>query len=357
MPQADWTFQAQTRATTSVPSGALASLTDLYDRGIDVFLNQPGNVVGKMDLESPQARRDWLTPGVHELLVLRDEGDGNEAVETVFQLATAHLDPDEEGSGTLELGWLGILSYLSDVTIGPGYGVTGAQDAVAWNVISTIQAKTNADYGITNGTHTASQPSKTLQVQDEQDGKTAISNLSERENGFDFRINASRQFDTWYPFRGSDRTLTNVLTHGSNCRVLRIPEDASPGAIVNWVKVKGGDGASATAQATDSQVTYGRREAIISYSDQIGSVTVLQAFANSIVANRADPTAVPEVQLDTFHSSYSFGDIWLGDTVRLQATLGVGPYREIDDQFRVVAVHIDLNDEGDEYVSLELNAA
>lgn len=353
MPQGDWTFQTQTRATTAIPSGALSSLTDLYDRGLDVFLNQPGNVVGKLDLESPQARRDWLTPGVHELLVLRDQ----EAVETVFQLASAHLDPDEEGSGTLELGWLGIMSYLSDVTIGPGYGSTGAQNAVAWNVISTIQAKTNADYGFVDGTHTAGQPSKTLQVQDEQDGKTAITNLSERENGFDFRINASRGFDTWYPFRGTDRTLTNVLKHGSNCRVLRIPEDASPGSIVNWVKVKGGDGASATAQATDSQLTYGRREAIVSYSDQIGSVTVLQAFANSIVANRADPTAVPEVQLDTFHSDYDFGAIWLGDTIRLQAEIGAGPYREIDDAFRVVAVHLDLNDQGDEYVSLELNAA
>lgn len=357
MPQAVWTFQAQTRATTAAPATTLGSLTDLYDRGFDLFLNQPGDVTAKIDLESSQARRDWLQPGVNELLMLRDEGDGNEAVETVFQLASAHLDPDEEGSGSLELGWLGIMSYLSDVTIGPEYNVTGAQDVVAWNIVNTVQAKSNADYGFTDGTHTASQPTKTLTLPDEQDAKTALTNLSERENGFDFRINASRQLDTWYPFRGNDRTLTNVLTHGSNCRVLRIPEDASPGAIVNWCRVKGGDGASATAESTTSQLTYGRREAIISYTDQVGDVSVLQAFANSIVAVRAAPIAVPEVQLDTFHSDYSFGQLWLGDTIRLQAELGAGPYREIDDAYRIVAVHGDLSDGGDEYISLELNAA
>lgn len=358
MATADWTFQAQTRATTTAPSLALASLTDLYERQVDLFINQPGAVTAKLDLFSPQASRNWLTPGVHELLALRADANGdNEAVETVFQLATAKILPDQLQGGVLDLSWLGILSYLSDNVVGPAYTSTGATDRVQWNVISTIQAKANADFGITDGTHTAGQPSKTLTVDSEKDGKAAINDVSERENGNDFRINVDRQFETWYPFRGTDKSETLVLQHEGNCFISEIPEDASPGSIVNYVKVKGGDSNFATAQSTASQLTYGRREAIVSYSETGLTSTILQQYANAIVAARARPTVVPTVVLDTSHESFIFGDAWLGDTIRLRGDIGAGPYITFDGDYRVVAVHIKLSDENDEEVSLELNPA
>lgn len=342
-----WDFITQTRGGAT----KLANLTDLDDRKVNVYINQPGDASGRMDLLSPQCRREWLQPGVHELIVMRDRV----AVETIFQLATAEPELDEQGGGSITFGWLGIASYLSNGFIGPSYSQTAvAQNEAAWNIVATLQAKANASWGITDGADSPSQPLKSIEQADEQDAKEALTNLAEREDGFDFNIDTFGALKTYYPARGQDRTRTVVWEHGVNCQVTNLQEDASPGAIVNWVRVKGGNGTSAVAEDTASQLVYGRREAIISYTDET-SPARLQQYANAIISRRATPSIVPVVKVDTDHPGYTHGEAWLGDTVRLIAP--IGNYWGIDADYRQVAMHFDINSEHDEQLELELNAA
>lgn len=347
-----WHFTTQTRGGGTV----LGKLTDLEDRKVNVYINQPGDVQGTLDLLSEQCQRSWLQPGVHELLVQREDDDGVKLdVETIFQLATAEPVLDEEGSGHVSFGWLGILSYLSNGFIGPAYAQAAvAQDQAAWNIISTVQAKANANWGIVNGSDTASQPSKSIEQPDERDAKEALQALAEREDGFDYNIDTAGEFHTYYPSRGSNKTQSVVLQHGVNCTVTNLQEDASPGAIINWVRVKGGNGTSAVAEDVASQLVYGRREAVVSYTDET-SPTRLQQYANAIIARRSTPSIVPVVELDTEHSDYEFGAVWLGDTVRL--IVQIGNYVGIDADYRMVAGHFEINEEDDETATLELNAA
>lgn len=344
---ADWDFTTQTRGGGTV----LGKLTDLEDRALNVYINQPGDAAGGMDLDSDQCTRDWLQPGVHELLITRDD----EPVETIYQLATAQPNLDDEGGGFITFGWLGIMSYLSNSFIGPSYTQTSVpQNEAAWNIVSTVQAKANASWGIVDGADTASQPSKSIEQADERDAKEALQALAEREDGFDLAINTDGELETYYPNRGTDKTATITLEHTVNCTVSNLQEDASPGAIVNWVRVKGGGGASAEAEDTTSQVIYGRREAIISYTDETNPDR-LQQYANAIIARRATPSIVPVVDLDVDHETYEFGAVWLGDTVTLKAE--IGNYMTIDDDYRMVAGHFKIDNDGNETVGLEFNAA
>lgn len=342
-----WDFITQTRGGAK----KLANLTDLDERKVNVYLNQPGDAQGTMDLLSPQCLRAHLQPGVHELMVLR----GGAAVETVFQLATAEPQLNEEGGGSIAFGWLGILSYLSNGFVGPSYVQTSVpQDQAAWNIVSTVQAKANGSWGITNGADTAGQPSKSIEQPDEKDAKEALTNLADREDGFDFWIDTLAALRTAWPGRGTNKNRTVVWEHGVNCTVSNLQEDASPGAIINWVRVKGGNGTSAVAEDLASQLTYGRREAVVSYTDET-STTRLQQYANAIIARRKTPTIVPVVQIDTQHPGFTFGEAWLGDTGRLIAE--VGNYTGIDADYRIVAMHFDLDSEDNEQLEIELNAA
>jgi hypothetical protein len=344
---ADWAFKSQTRGGSTV----FGRLTDLEDRALNVYINQPGDAAGTMDLLSDQCTRDWLQPGVHELIIERDDLP----VETIFQLATAQPNLDTEGGGFISFGWLGIMSYLSNSFIGPSYTQTAVpQNEAAWNIVATVQAKANASWGLVDGDDTASQPSKSIEQADERDAKEALQALAEREDGFDMRVNTDGELETFYPNRGSDKTESIVLEHGVNCTVSNLQEDASPGAVVNWVRVKGGGGASAEAEDTTSQLLYGRREAIVSYTDETHPDRLLE-YANAIIARRATPSIVPVVELDTDHDDYEFGAVWLGDTVRLKAE--IGNYMTIDDAYRMVAGHFKISNEDDESVGLEFNAA
>ena len=341
---ADWRFISKTRTGT-----ALASLTDLMEVRGELFLNQPGSLSGTLPLSSAQANSDWLTPGVHELVALRD-GD---AQETVFPLVGRNVVTDEQGDGKVELGWVGALAYLSGLFIPSGYSDTDTQDRVAWNAINTAQSKTNADYGIADGSHTASQPSTTLDTADaERDLKGALEDLSNRANGFDYRVDSSGLFHTHYPFRGTDRSSTVLFRHGANCMVESLTDDASPGAIVNAVTVKGGDGITVTAEDTASQLVYGRREAVVTYSEELGSAATLQAYADAIVEQRATPTLAPLLRVDTRHPDFIWGEAWLGDTVAVRADLG--SIAALSGSYRVVALRFSLSAQHDESLWLEL---
>jgi hypothetical protein len=222
------------------------------------------------------------------------------------------------------------------------------------DIISTVQAKTNGNYGLVSGTHTAGQPSGTFTRDEEIDAKEAITQLSD-ERGFDWSITVDREVNTYYPRRGSDLSATYVFEHLNNCVITSLPEDASPGAINNYVKVKGGDNASKFAENTASQATYGRREAIVDYSDEQGTPSKLQSFANQMVATRKDTTVVMEVKLDTLHPDYVFGTPWLGDIIRVIGDIGRAPYQRVDSLQRVVGVHVELDEQNYESVTLEVN--
>lgn len=341
---ARWQFVTQERN-----GSPLADLTDLSARKLSFYLNRPGEVTGTLRLTSSQARRDYLQPGVTEMKVYRD----GSALETVFQLATANVTLDDL-SGSIELGWLGIVSYLANGNVAAATDKTGkAQSLHAWELIQTFQGRTGGDYGITRGLIPSTDPVQGAVYDQVTEIKQAIETLSEGSPGFDFTINASRAFDVYYPQRGNDNGL--VFEHGVNVMLLTLPEEAGPGAIVTDATVVGsGANLTASASSASARSTYGRREAYITDGSQ-GNATTLASQAASAVALHSAPLVIPEIKVDLTHPTTPWGSFWLGDTVRVRADLE--QYLTIDDAYRVVAINVELDDEDDETVTLELNRA
>lgn len=339
---ARWQFVTQQRNGTP-----LADLTDLSARRLSFYLNRPGEVTGTLKLTSPQARRDYLQPGATELKVYRDGA----ALETVLQLATANVTLDDIG-GSLELGWLGALSYLANGLVDANTDKTGkAQSLHAWELISTFQSRTGGDYGITRGLIPATDPVQGKVYAEPTEIKQAVEALSEGSPGFDFAINASRGFDVYYPTRGSDNGL--VLEHGVNVSLLTLPEEAGPGTIVTDATVAAGPGKSGSASSADARVTYGRREAYIQDVQNTGTATDLATQASAAVSLHSAPQVIPEVRVDLTHPTTPWGAFWLGDTVRVRADLE--QYLSVDDAYRIVAINVDLDEQDNEQVTLELN--
>lgn len=330
---------------------ALASLTDLTGRRMSFYLNQPGDLSGTIDLQSPQADRSLVRAGVTEL-VARREGV---PIETRFACVMADPRSDAQGNGQIDLGFLGIMAHLSDLIVGP-FTQTASQSAIVDSIVSTAQASANANYGLVPGLHAAGQPSTTFKLEEEMDAREAITLLADRQ-GFDWSVGIARDVVTYYPRRGGDKTATAVFEHGRNCTIASLPEDASPGALANSVLVKGGDGSFGSAQDLGSQLEYGRREAVVAMTDTIGQPSQLSTVAAQIAALRSQPTTVPEIEVDTLHPAFTFGDPWLGDTIRVVGSIGRTPYRRIDQPFRIVAVHVDVDDQDHETMRLELNPA
>ena len=49
----------------------------------------------------------------------------------------------------------------------------------------------------------------------------------------------------------------------------------------------------------------------------------------------------------------AWGSYWLGDTIRFRAA--VGSYTTIDSTYRIVAIHVEIDENDNESVTLDLN--
>lgn len=329
---------------------ALVDLIDATNRRFSFYLNRPSEFSCELSVNSDQARQDYLTPGVMELIPYRD----GVALETVFALTAANVTADEN-EHRIALEYQGIASYLSDaLVLARAAAYTGT--AIPWSWINTFQSRTGGSYGIVQGTTIGTAASRSRTIESDASILDEIIGLSETGNGFDFAIDATRGYNEWHTQRGKDNGV--VLEYGVNVRSFSYEESTAPGEIVSDVRAYGppNSGGARVAADTNARTLYGRREASLQYMSESENATVtsgqVQKFADAAL-DRSSPLIIPQVQLVGSHSSIEFGSYWLGDTVGFRARLG--NYVSIDAEYRIVGIHLELDDNDNENVTLDLN--
>lgn len=332
---------------------ALTELPGARSMRFSFYLNRPAMASCTLPMTSREATRDNIVPGAREMIAYRN----GSPVETVFALTNATVSADRDNM-ELQLEFAGIMCYLQDALVyGRAAAYTGT--SIPWTWINTFQTRTGAAYGITQGTQNGSTTSRSRTIQQDAGLLDEIINLSESSPGFDFNIDTDRAYNEWHTQRGADNGL--ALEYGSNVVAFDYEENGGPGEIVTDLRVVGpsGSGNVKTATSSTAQTTYGRREASVAYLSDVEVAAVtdsqLQKFADAAILERKQPLITPSVTLLQDHLSTAWGSYWLGDTVALRAKLG--NYLAIDASYRIVAIHVDLDDSMNESIRLELNPA
>lgn len=342
---ADWKFVSHERNGDQA-----GELTDLQGVSMSFFLNRPATIAAQLRIESTYASPTYIAPGRTEIKAYRDTFLLQEA----FRISSLEVSSDA-ASTTVGVQGDGLMSYLQDLLAykAANYSST-AQSTIAWNWINTAQTRAGGSYGITRGEIPASDPTKSVAIEEDTELLEAIVNLSERDDGFDFAVDAARRFNVYYPQRG--RTTDVVFDSSVNVVNWQVAEDAGPGSVVTDARIRGGPGSSVqSASDTAARTTYGRREASIQYSGVIDDNTVLSSYASRVVDDRSEPLLVPTLTLDADHPSIPWGSYWIGDTV--QVRLRAGSLVNLDRSYRIVALHVRLDAADNEEIQVELNPA
>ena len=347
-------IQVRTQSRNGAGNGTY--LTRLQDRRASFYLNRPPTLSGVLSAESGNATLLGVRPGIDEALLLRD----GEPLESVFACTSNAITADRDET-RVAIEWQGIASYLADAIV-LGQATPYSSTTLPWTWVNTFQTRTGGSvYGITQGTTTGSPGTRQATVESDTGLLDKIIELSESSTGFDWNIGTDRKLNLWYPTRGSSNGLT--FEYGVNVAAYSYTEDAGPGEIVTDLRVIGPPGtAVGTATNATAQATYGRREASTTFFADFEAASVsnsqITAHADRIIAERIRPIIVPELTLRTTsgtgHASVPWGTYWLGDTIRFKAA--VGTFGVIDASYRIVAIHVEWDENDNETISVEVNA-
>jgi hypothetical protein len=349
------------RTQTRNGGGNGTYLNRLQDRRASFYLNRPPTFSGSLSADSGNAVSLGVRPGIDECLVLRD----GVPLESVFACTQNRIAAGVNET-RVEVEWQGIASYLADGVV-LGQATPYSSTTLPWTWINSFQSRTGGSvYALTAGTTSGAAPTRQATVEADAGLLDKIIELSESSTGFDWNIDTNRALNLWYPTRGVSNGL--VFEYGVNVTDYSYTEDAGPGEIVTDLRVigpPGGGGVAGVATATNAtaQATYGRREASASFFADFEAASVtqsqLQAHADRIIAERIRPIIIPSLTLRTSsgvgHTSVPWGSYWLGDTVRFRAV--VGAFGVIDASYRIVAIHVSWDENDNETIAIEVNAA
>lgn len=341
---AEWAFIVQDRS-----GNAYADLAPyLRDRHIQLLLNKPGEVTGRINLGAKPVNLSWLQAGVHELKILRNM----KQVGGLFRLTDVDVSLGKQ-TAELSLRWEGIQTYLRELLIPAGHVETGvAQSLHAWNLINTVQALPGASvYNFTRGVVPSTDPTKDRTYTDPVDCLTAIEALSGRNAGFDFEFNSARQFDCFYPYRGTDNGV--VLEWQKGAHEIGYTIAAGPGSVGSDLVVVDNAGHIGTSTDANARSTYGRRDMRVVLSDLNESNAVMQSYSDAFLTVMKSPVFVPTVVIDP--TVIGWGSYGLGDTVHVRAKYGDGSYVNFNSSQRIVGIGISISSTNAESIALELN--
>lgn len=349
---ARWEVQTRTRSGNSI-----STLRRLHDRRASFYLNRPPEMSGTVSALAGDAISLGVRPGIDEALIVRDGG----ALESVFVCTGNSINASSDET-RVEITWAGIASYLQDGIV-LGQATPYSSTTLPWTWINTFQGRTGASvYAITQGATTGTPPTRQATVESDTTLLDKIVELSESSAGFDWNIDTLRKYNEWHTQRGTNRSI--LLEYGVNVESYRFDENAGPGEIVSDVRVIGPPGtAVGTATSATAQAKYGRREASTTFFADFEAASVsnsqITAHATRIIGERIKPLVIPSIKLRSIdgeaHPSVPWGSYWLGDTVRFKATIGT--FGHIDASYRIVAIHVDIDENDNEAISLEVNAA
>lgn len=244
----------------------------------------------------------------------------------------------------------GTLSKLNDALITKIYAPQFATD-IARDIIAVRQAKTNGDFGITNGNTTQVGPSteRTYQYYNSMDAIRNLSDDADSSGGFDFWFDEEWKFYTDIK-KGSVRTDVTFKFGGEDANVIEYenPEDFS--VLSNDITIVGaGIGDPATGRATDatSSIEYRLRETALVFSN-IDNQDWLDNRAAVELSDRKQGYDLPKIVVTG--DVMDLNTYWVGDTIPIECTDPASPYLGMG-RIKNLSVSVDINHQ--ELISVE----
>lgn len=328
---------AEYRVETHLKTGQHIALLPWSNLQFERNINGARGIRCTVPLHHPSVTPTTITPGLHELWVRRNG---------VLVACGPLWDVVASSDGGITLEAQSLEDYLDVMIIQETEEATLDQSAWAWNVIDACQDRTNGSYGITAGTlQTGVTRTYEWRLWEQKYVSEFIQDMSELEDGFDWRIKPDRTFNVYYPRLQTDRGL-----------VLKYPETLSGYAMQHYGKmlrnriyVQGPEPWSALATSPSSEATYGIRE----YSDSLKDVkhtNELTAYASKLRDQRIKPRQYPTLVLrnnviDVFNDSV----LQLGDKFKVVIDDG---YTQINTQYRHAGHQVTVSKGGSETVVL-----
>lgn len=231
--------------------------------------------------------------------------------------------------------------------------MTMDQFDIVWNLIDWTQAQTGGALGFTRASAVDSGVTRTRHycAVNRRQISDAIAKLAASGNGFDFEIDANKEWRTYYPNKG---TVTDYMFElGKNIRNMSYVLDATEtmSEVTGLGSGEGCDRILASAVNTSSRTAYGLLQGVVEDSD-LDTTTEVTNLATEELNQVKGQILRP--QLAIFTTDPPFGSVSVGDWVNVKADLG---YIDIDDSFRVSNITIAISDEGFEAQEIFLQEA
>lgn len=261
----------------------------------------------------------------------------------VIKLSYATADP----SITVTVSCAGYLNYYKNRYITESFNDI-YQEEILYGVLDYCNAQQGGDYGITRGEVYGGE--KTLRTRNylRKEVKSLFQQMSSVIGGPDFDFTPDKKLNI-YEAKGVYRPSVRLKYPGN---IQMFSFNRSIEKVANYVYAVGsGNGADAvyaTAENSDSESQFYRREKIATYN----SVTLegtLQDHADAILHYTKDPIELPSVTVGD--GTLDLNQVDVGDTIKLSLTgnLSLG---HIDGDYRIQILDVTVDDNDSETVAI-----
>ena len=304
-------------------------------------LNRGSNFSFSLDISDPKCTESILAGGQNYIKYyrgtqLRWAGEIEHRLE--------RLASDNESVDVLCVDWFTLLKnkYITTEEI---YTATN-EGEILQALITYAQVQTNGDLGITFGVNSStSSRDRTYSDKNIQEAFVDMSGIIE---GVDFEITPARVLNI-YDKKSTDRSGSHVFEYGININNIERVKDWT--ALKNDLKGYGADTLIRTADSPSSHGTYGRRQSIESFTDDILTAT-LDRHLEDVLRINAGPmvtyklTLLPDAQP-------AYGTYEIGDLITLSIDRGIV---SINQAVRIYGWNVTITDEGQEDIELVVSA-
>jgi hypothetical protein len=330
------------------------------DRSYSLTRNRPDEINFTVDLDKLEdlAHRlyvntpDLLQVGVSEVRVLR-----RGVVQTAGQIFGWEANLGENRKIAVHAkGWLELLKYR---LTNSAYTSSTTALTIAHNELTTTQARTFGDFGITIGAYPSPDTTNayTEKVFENKSIYDVFVELSEEDGGFDFEVTWDKKLNIFTSI-GIERPEM-LLTYPGNVKDVTISKDAT--RLVNALTARGqGYGEeqlSVSVSDADSQQIYFLRESTLDFSD-VDNTDHLTNLATSELNAYKAPLVIHDVTFDGGGASGApeVGSFHVGDQVPI-VVKKLRLYEDINTYFRIDRIDISIDSEDQEEVRLSFTGS
>lgn len=260
------------------------------------------------------------------------------------------ISTDRHVSQFTFLDYRAMLAFRQAGTAGTAYPTLTAAGVIALGLITTSQALSGGDWGITAGVGTTTGTSRTLTADPGKPVLESINELGRMSNGYEWEIDADLKLNLWHPRRGA----SNGVVLDFRGLVSRVNRQLDPKDFANSDLVTGATGLTPVAAVTAGIATdpRGRWELSAGFPS-VQDQPTLDAKGPWVLAQASTlrPTYTVVLRPGRWKGPTH---IWLGDTVTHVVKSG---RLNIADPFRVAEISVQPGEDGTETVALGLLAA